>query len=148
MPVASDFSERPVFVDPSGRRRRFLRRLAIAVCALFAAYVVLLCAALSGAPIPPSALLPLPGAPTSVEPTAIDQQPEQSGVPTLATTSASHVGRTSHTAATTATVAQPTLTSQLSAGPTVTTTTGNRNSHAPSTPPGRVRRTDTTTPSP
>lgn len=53
-PDASD--ESPVFLDPSGRRRRAIRSIAIlAGCAGFAA-VALLCAALLGAPITPSAL--------------------------------------------------------------------------------------------
>ncbi|MTD52876.1 hypothetical protein GKO32_02645, partial [Amycolatopsis sp. RM579] len=50
----------PVFVDPSGRRRKVLRRVVAGACALVGLYVAVLTAALLGAPIPSSALLPLP----------------------------------------------------------------------------------------
>jgi hypothetical protein len=146
MPTPADLPDRPVFVDPSGRRRRLVRRLAIAACALLATYTLLLCGALSGAPIPPSALLPLPGMPTTVEPTmTTGQDGEQPAVTT------SIAGRTSQAAggATTTSVSAPTLTSQPT-GPTLTTTatTGNRNSHAPTTAPGRTKHTSTTTATP
>jgi cytoskeletal protein RodZ len=141
MPTPSDLPDRPVFVDPSGRRRRIVRRLAIAGCTLLATYAVLLCAALSGAPIPPSALLPLPGTPATTESTTTtDLQPA------AATSTTGRPNRATTTSSTT----RPTLTAQPVTGPTVTTTstTGNRNSHAPTTPPGRTKHTDTTTPTP
>src|SRR5690348_4721479 len=64
---------RPVFVDPSGRRRRIVRRIALAVSALVGCYALVLFAAALGAPIPHSGFLPLPDPPTQ-------QQPAQ-GVP-------------------------------------------------------------------
>lgn len=143
MPTPPDVPDRQVFVDPSGRRRRLVRRLAIATCALLAAYTVLLCAALSGAPIPPSALLPLPSAPATVESTATtDQQnplPAETTAPTAHSTHAT-------TETTTASVIRPTLTPQPTTGTTVTTTstTGNRHSHAPTAPPGQTKHTDST----
>jgi len=146
MPTPTDLPEKPVFVDPSGRRRRLVRRLAIAACALLATYTLLLCGALSGAPIPPSALLPLPGVPTTVEPTTTTDQDGEQPAATTSTTS-----RTSRatTGTTTTSVNAPTLTSQPT-GPTVTTTatTGNRNSHAPTTAPGRTKHNGTTTATP
>lgn len=59
---------RPVFVDPSGRRRRIVRRVALAVSALVGAYVLVLFAAALGAPIPHSGFLPLPDSPTQRQP--------------------------------------------------------------------------------
>ena len=145
MPTPSDLSDRPVFVDPSGRRRRDARRIAIGVCAVLAVYVILLCAALSGAPIPPSALLPLPAdTPTSTTAeTATDSQnPQVTG----STTTSKGPGVT--------TSASPSLNRTTTSAPMVVTTTvttssvGNRNSHAPTTPPGHAKHTDTTTPGP
>ncbi|UMP03907.1 hypothetical protein [Amycolatopsis sp. EV170708-02-1] len=51
---------RPVFVDPSGRRRTVVRRIAIGACAVVVGYGILLTAALFGAPTLPSALIPAP----------------------------------------------------------------------------------------
>ena len=142
MPTPSDLSERPVFVDPSGRRRRVARRIAIGVCAVLAVYVILLCAALSGAPIPPSALLPLP-ADTVTSTTSDAPNPQVTG----STTTRRAPGVT--------TSASPSLNRTTTSAPAVVTTTaatttsvGNRNSHAPTTPPGHAKHTDTTTPGP
>jgi hypothetical protein len=139
-----DVPDRPVFVDPSGRRRRLVRRLAIATCALLATYTLLLCAALSGAPIPPSALLPLPGMPDTVEPATTTDQPAAAAETTATGTHANPA--TANT--TTTLVIRPTPTSQPTAVTTVpiTSTAGNRNSHNPTTPPGRTKHT-TSTPS-
>src|ERR1700754_1102805 len=49
---------RPVFVDASGRRRRAVRRFAVSSTAAIVAAVGFLVAALLGAPVVPSALLP------------------------------------------------------------------------------------------
>jgi hypothetical protein len=55
-----DLARPPVFVDPSGRRRRVLRYVALGACALFVCYLITFIAALLGAPIPRSGLIPLP----------------------------------------------------------------------------------------
>jgi hypothetical protein len=53
-------AERPVFVDTTGRRHRHLRRLAVMLIAAMAAATAIVVAALLGAPVVPSALLPAP----------------------------------------------------------------------------------------
>ncbi|GAB3908047.1 hypothetical protein GCM10029964_107190 [Kibdelosporangium lantanae] len=58
---------RPVFVDPTGRRRRVLRRVAFGLSALVACYAVVLLAATLGAPVPRYGFLPLPEPPTRTE---------------------------------------------------------------------------------
>ena len=58
MPVPE--SAMPVFVDPSGRRRRALRVIAAATAAATAGYLALVLLAVFGAPLPPAAQLPLP----------------------------------------------------------------------------------------
>jgi hypothetical protein len=55
-----DLARPPVFVDPSGRRRRVLRYVALGACALFVCYLITFIAALLGAPVPRSGLIPLP----------------------------------------------------------------------------------------
>lgn len=145
MPTPSDLSDRPVFVDPSGRRRRIIRGVAIAACAVAAVYAVLLCAALFGAPIPPSALLPLPAAPTDTVTSTAGNQPGQQLDQAGGATTTAGVTRTTAPALNRTTTSQP-----VAVTPTATTTTtaGNRNSHAPTTPPGRTKHTGTTAPSP
>ena len=56
-------SSSPVFVDSSGRRRKTWRRLTIAVVAALCGYTGLLAVGFAGGPIPPAALLPIPGVP-------------------------------------------------------------------------------------
>lgn len=53
----------PVFVDSSGRRRKTWRRLTIAVVAVLCGYACMLGIGFAGGPIPPAALLPIPGIP-------------------------------------------------------------------------------------
>lgn len=55
----------PVFVDASGRRRRVIRRTAIGLLGLACAYGVLVAVSLLGGPLPPGAILPIPGEPAS-----------------------------------------------------------------------------------
>ena len=146
MPTPSDLSDRPVFVDPSGRRRRLVRRIAIAACSALAVYVILLCAALSGAPIPPSALLPLPAAPSDTGTSTTDDQPVQpANQAGGAVTTAAGVTQTTALSLKPTTASQPTVTTTAN---TTTTTTTTRNSHAPITPPGHTKHTDTTAPGP
>lgn len=53
----------PVFVDTSGKRRKGWRRVTIAVVGILCGYTVLLGVSFAGGPIPPAALLPVPGVP-------------------------------------------------------------------------------------
>ncbi|NUR26630.1 MAG: hypothetical protein HOV83_12435 [Catenulispora sp.] len=53
----------PVFVDGTGRRRKSWRRLTLVVVAALCGYAVLLGIGFAGGPIPPAALLPIPGVP-------------------------------------------------------------------------------------
>jgi hypothetical protein len=53
----------PVFVDSSGRRRKLARRASLIAVAVLAGYVGLLAVSFAGGPIPPNALLPVPGIP-------------------------------------------------------------------------------------
>ncbi|GLZ30299.1 hypothetical protein Lesp02_24890 [Lentzea sp. NBRC 105346] len=52
-------SDRPVFVDPSGRRRKLLRISIGVAAAAVVGYLVLLAIALGGGPIKPNTLLPV-----------------------------------------------------------------------------------------
>lgn len=137
----------PVFVDPSGRRRKVLHRLVIGACVLVGVYVAVLAAALLGAPIPSSALLPLPAAnapkpeqphslapsvgPSSDAPTSVPGREDsttsdENGLPQQATAPpapGSVVGTTPPGAVTgTPAAARP---------------SDSRNSHAPTVPPGK-----------
>jgi hypothetical protein len=55
----------PVFVDASGQRRRLIRRAAIGLLGLTCAYGVAVVLSFLGGPVPPNALLPLPGVPNA-----------------------------------------------------------------------------------
>jgi hypothetical protein len=59
----------PVFVDPTGRRRRTVRRAAVVGAGVLIGTVALLVAALLGAPLGPLTSLPdpIPGPPAAVE---------------------------------------------------------------------------------
>ena len=59
--VISVAAPAPVFVDSSGRRSRFLRRLAYGFGALVVLYGGLISVSLAGGPVRSSAVLPLPG---------------------------------------------------------------------------------------
>lgn len=72
--------DKPVFVDASGRRRRTVRRIAVVSSVALAGMVGIVVAAVLGAPVVPSALLPLPhsaDAPpvTANQPAALPLQP-------------------------------------------------------------------------
>lgn len=54
----------PIFVDSSGRRRKLARRLSLVAVAVLAGYAGLLAVSFAGGPIPPNALLPVPGIPS------------------------------------------------------------------------------------
>ena len=111
----------PVFVDPTGRRRRVLRVLIAVAVAGVLVYLALLVVALSGGPVRPSSLLPIPAAEDA--PTATTTAP-----PTTTTTAAANDAVTGP--------ATPARTTAPDA-PEVTTTTAQT---TPSTPGSR--RTD------
>jgi hypothetical protein len=53
----------PVFVDITGRRRRWIRRGAIGGVTLVTAYGIVVALSFLGGPVPPNSLLPIPGIP-------------------------------------------------------------------------------------
>jgi hypothetical protein len=132
----------PVFVDPTGRRRRILRRVALAACAGVLLYLAVFVAALFGAPIPTAALIPVPGfvpvqvPATSVPPPVGEEPARANGAPAPTTSSreapASVPGRSPSV---TTTAPPPAATT------TAPPTTERRNSRAPTTPPGQTRTT-------
>lgn len=120
-------SDRPVFVDPSGRRRKVMRIAIGVVAAGVLGYLVLLAIALAGGPVRPSTLLPIPEAAEPVVTTTTDtpaSSPEATSLPRNETTTAP--------AQTTVPVASTT------AAPATTTTTvpGNKRTD----PPGASNR--------
>ncbi|MGW4462987.1 hypothetical protein [Micromonospora sp. NPDC004704] len=115
----------PVFVDATGRRRRFVRYVAYGVGALALTYTALVGVSLAGGPVNPGSVLPFadlvgrpqpplpipaPVAPADPTPTA---QPSTSGDPALP----DRAVRPSGTATGTAT---PNRTATATSGPTVT----------------------------
>lgn len=60
----------PVFVDGTGRRRKGWRRLTLVLVAALCGYATLLGIGFAGGPIPPAALLPIPGVPGNAPETA------------------------------------------------------------------------------
>ncbi|MDQ0380692.1 hypothetical protein [Amycolatopsis thermophila] len=128
---------KPVFVDPSGRRRRILRRVSIAACALVSGYAVLLVASLLGAPIPASALLPVPDqrttdAPVRPAPPAPGGGPSTDDTPTPDTTGPSSEEPV-------ATAAQPPAPATTGAPPPVSSSEPSRTPRGRSDPPGHTR---------
>jgi hypothetical protein len=77
-------SDRPVFVDPSGRRRKVLRIAIGTAAAGVVAYLVLLVIALAGGPVSPTTLLPIPEAAEPAVTTTTDapaSSPEATSLP-------------------------------------------------------------------
>ncbi|MFI5609216.1 hypothetical protein [Amycolatopsis sp. NPDC051903] len=133
-------AEPPVFVDATGRRRKIFRRVAIGGGVLTVGYVVVLVAALLGAPVPSPLLVPitqLGPAHTDVATTPADPAdqsttteappaPESSADPTP-------VNANDPARSVTTTAAEPvTTTSQTAPG------VDHRSTHAPDTPPGKA----------
>jgi cytoskeletal protein RodZ len=117
-------SDRPVFVDPSGRRRKVLRIAIGTVAVGVVAYLVLLVVALAGGPVKPSTLLPIPEAAEPVVITTTDppaSSPEATSLPRNEITT------------------QPTTTTVTSAT-TTTTTTATENGSRRTDPPGASNR--------
>ncbi|WP_244210728.1 hypothetical protein [Amycolatopsis kentuckyensis] len=133
----------PVFVDPTGRRRRIVRRVALAACAGVLLYLAVFVAALFGAPIPTSALIPVPGfvpvqVPATSTPPPISEEPARAnGAPTVTTPSREVPASTPDRSPSAATTAPPTAATTTTAAPT----SEHRNSRAPTTPPGQTRTT-------
>jgi hypothetical protein len=61
-------SAAPIFVDSSGQRRRLARRLSFGVIGILCGYGCLVAVSFAGGPIPPAALLPVPGMPAAKNP--------------------------------------------------------------------------------
>ncbi|WP_157984789.1 hypothetical protein [Lentzea terrae] len=119
-------SDRPVFVDPSGRRRKVLRIAIGTVAVGVVAYLVLLVVALAGGPVKPTTLLPIPEAAEPVVTTTTDApapSPEATSLP-----------RNETVATTTPTTTTTTVTNATTAA----TTTENGNGRAD--PPGASNR--------
>jgi cytoskeletal protein RodZ len=117
-------SDRPVFVDPSGRRRKVLRIAIGTVAVGVVAYLVLLVVALAGGPVKPSTLLPIPEAAEPVVITTTDapaSSPEATSLPRNET------------------ITQPTTTT-VTNDTTTTTTTVTENGSRRTDPPGASNR--------
>ncbi|MGW5717847.1 hypothetical protein ACWEVP_16900 [Amycolatopsis sp. NPDC003865] len=133
---------KPVFVDPTGRRRRIVRRIALAAFGGLLLYVAVFVAALFGAPIPTAALIPMPGLvpeqATSVAPppatgdTARPTGEPRSTAPSPTVAPASAPGSRAATTEATA----PTT-----SAPATAVTSEHRNTRAPTSPPGQTRTT-------
>lgn len=132
----------PVFVDPSGRRRKVLRRFVVGACVLVGLYVGVLTAALLGAPIPSSALLPAPAANQPAPPQSHPAAPpvDPVGAPTSTPKPPSDENTASQPAAAPVSAARVVATAPpaaMTSAPATTAPAGNRNSRAPSLPPGK-----------
>lgn len=105
-------SDRPVFVDPSGRRRKVMRIAMSTFAVGVVAYLVLLVVALAGGPVNPTTLLPSPEAAEPAVTTTTDtpaSSPEATSLPRNepmstppATTTTPPVANTTTTTTTTA----------------------------------------------
>lgn len=114
----------PVFVDPTGKRRKHVRTTAVLSVVALVAVGGLLIAALFGAPLGPTASLPIPPPPSApAEPAPVETSAESQDPSTDASTSDVPVTTTTTAAA------APTTTTSSSVAVT-TTKSGN-------TPPGR-----------
>jgi cytoskeletal protein RodZ len=119
-------SDRPVFVDPSGRRRKVMR-IVIGTAAVGAvAYLVLLVVALAGGPVNPTSLLPIPKAAEPAVTTTTD-------APT-SSLEATSLPRNETTAA------APPVTKTASPVTSTTTTTTTENGNKHTAPPGASNR--------
>jgi hypothetical protein len=128
-------SQTPVFVDPSGRRRRVLRIATAGAAVVIVGYLVLVLLTVFGAPLPPAAQLPLPaGLGTGVD---AGSTPSTEGETPVTTEPLD--GQPSGTQSPRTTTAPgPTVTPAGPATPTPVTTPG-RHSSRPSEPPGQSK---------
>ena len=120
----------PVFVDPTGRRRRTIRTTAVLGAFALLGVTVLIVAAMLGAPLGPLNPLPEPasGPPAAVEPVQAPAQTPGGSGPTTTSTAKPGSDRVAAPGATTTTTAP-------AGDPTTTTTTTKGNK--PTAPPGR-----------
>jgi len=121
-------SDRPVFVDPSGRRRKVMRIAMGAVAVGVLAYLVLLVVALAGGPVNPTTLLPIPEAAEPAVITTTDapaSSPEATSLPRNETTT---------------TTPPATTTPPVTSTTTTTTTTAAENGNKRTDPPGASNR--------
>lgn len=125
-------SDRPVFVDPSGRRRKVLRIAIGTVAAGVVAYLMLLVIALAGGPVNPTTLLPIPEAAEPAVTTTTDapaSSPEATSLPRNETTTAP-----ASTSINVQVVADTTTTTTTVPGSKRTDPPGASNSNRPSNP--------------
>lgn len=83
-PDVADVVPAPVFVDATGRRRRAIRTTAFAFIALVGAYGVAVALSFLGGPVPPNALLPIPGPPSAASGSNSTGKPDASTPHTVA----------------------------------------------------------------
>ncbi|MBC6448482.1 hypothetical protein [Actinokineospora xionganensis] len=114
----------PVFVDPTGKRRKHVRTTAVVSVAALVAVGGLLVAALFGAPLGPTASLPIPPPPSA------PARPAPVVTTTEAPDRTSRVQTTAAPTSTTTTTSKAPATTTTSSAAGTTTKPGN-------TPPGR-----------
>ncbi|MFC0624646.1 hypothetical protein [Kribbella deserti] len=156
---------KPIFVDPSGRRHRSVRRLGALLAVPAAGYLVLLASSLLGGPAPNTPFIPLPDAvrqlskpkpvvtPTPVPARTVEPTSQPSTTPTGVPTSAATRlpasarptavptitprSRPSTPGQTNRPTTSPTSTPTTGSSPT--TTPGTRERGKPTAPPGRTK---------
>lgn len=143
--VALGASGKSVFLDPTERRRRAVRLIAIAACTALAGYGALLVASLLGVSVAPHFVLPLSGGtpPAASSPSPLPQPTGEADAAVRPTPAASTaVGQMP----TTVQPGSPAAASVPSAAPPVAASTtpappgAARNTHAPASPPGQTKR--------
>ncbi|TCO57290.1 hypothetical protein [Actinocrispum wychmicini] len=133
---------RPVFVDPSGRRRRIVRRVAVGVSVLVGCYVLVLFAAALGVPVPHPGFLPLPDPPTQQP---VQGGPDTSGNPPPGTRDPRRQSASVATKAQVPSGGAPGTGVVVTPAepPSVTSTVQRPNSNANPSPPGLTKHTET-----
>ena len=143
----------PIFVDDSGRRRRVVRRLAMAATTAALGYLVVLVATLVG--LPGLGRVPLPGVeelrtPAPAERTVVGDRTFDEPLPELApaapTTPLDPLIGVSSTTTTTTTVATTATTAPTTAPTTATTVVTATTASTTTVPPGRGSTTTTAVP--
>jgi len=131
----------PVFVDATGRRRRWLRRAALAALAVTGAYTLAVGLSFLGGPVPPNALLPLVGVP------ARSSAPSSTpAVPGSAATTRGATARPGGTATATSPVERALAASSTTPSPSASPSpSGGATGHRPTAPPGQVGKSATAT---
>jgi hypothetical protein len=155
----------PIFVDASGRRRKLARRASLAAVAVLAGYVGMLAVSFAGGPIPPNALLPVPGIPSGKPQLPASSAPAGTASASASAKSSTAAGRPAAGASDHRTGARSTTPGgapgqSVSSGPASTMSASSASSPVPPTPtgtsvattptaghgnpsaPGRTRRTD------